>query len=106
MITADNFTAAVRIISSAQGKEVILVTPVSASSYLGSTCFAALCNAVSEACPNCPHKFFLDCQDNAGEALSAIRSGIKHVIFTGNREAAKRLSSVAEQTNCELLFSR
>ncbi|MBR7158360.1 MAG: hypothetical protein IKD08_01595 [Alphaproteobacteria bacterium] len=106
MITVTDLSQAIQALSSANDKETLLVTPISASSYLGISYFLSLCRKVSEACPTCPHKFFLDCGNNAGEALSAIRSGVKYVIFTGNQKAFARLSSIAAKMDCDLRQSR
>lgn len=39
----------------------------------------------------------LDCGDNVGAALSAIRAGVEAVVFTGRADVASRLADIARQ---------
>ncbi len=106
MITVTDFSQAIKLLSSAQGEEITLVTPISCSSYLGVSYFLSFNNKIKKIYPSYPFKFFLDCDDNAGEALAAIRSGVKYVLFTGKATSKKRLKSLADKMGCELRFIR
>jgi hypothetical protein len=48
----------------------------------------------------------LDCGDDAGAAQSALRAGVKAVIFIGRADVAERLAEIAGAKGIRLLTTR
>ena len=49
---------------------------------------------------------FLDCGDQPGAALAAIRAGVEGVIFTGRNDVADRLADIARQHGVRFVIER
>ena len=65
--------------------------------YVGPGWFKALLAAAREAVPDARCSSLLDCGDNVGAVLAAIRSEVEGVVFTGRPDAAHRLANIARQ---------
>jgi hypothetical protein len=76
---------------------VVLVSAPDAGGYVGPGWFKAQVAAAREAVPGALCSTFLDCGDNVGAALMAIRAEVEGVVFTGRPDAAHRLADVARQ---------
>jgi len=76
---------------------VVLVSAPNAGGYAGPGWFKALVAAAREAVPDISCSTFLDCGDNIGAALAAIRAEAQGVIFTGRPDVARRLADIAQQ---------
>jgi hypothetical protein len=85
-------TAAVRA-----GHPVVLVSAPDAGGYAGPGWFKALVATAREAVPDVRCSSLLDCGDNVGVALAAIRAEVEGVIFTGRPDVADRLTDIARQ---------
>jgi len=48
----------------------------------------------------------LDCGDQAGAALAALRAGAECIVFTGRADVAERLAGIAAQQGARLLTAR
>ena len=83
-----------------------LVSARDAGGYLGPGWFAALVRAAREAVPDARFSALLDCGDNVGAALAAIRSDIEGVVFTGRADVAGRLADIAQQHGVRLETER
>jgi hypothetical protein len=79
------------------GRQVGLVSAPDAGGYVGPGWFKALVAAAHEAVPDARCSTFLDCGDNVGAALAAIRAEVEGVIFTGRPDVADRLADIARQ---------
>ena len=75
----------------------MLVSAPNAGGYVGPGWFKALVAAAREAVPDARRSSFLDCGDNVGAALAAIRAEVEGVIFTGRQGVAHRLADIARQ---------
>ena len=64
---------------------------------MGPGWFKALIAAAREAVPEVRCSSLLDCGDNVGAALAALRAEVEGVIFTGRRNVARRLADIAQQ---------
>jgi len=62
--------------------------------------------AAREAAPDARFSAILDCGDQAGAALAAIRAQIEGVIFTGRADVASRLADIARQHGVRLETTR
>jgi hypothetical protein len=90
----------------ASARPVLLVSAPDAGSYVGPGWFAALISAAREAVPAARFSGLLDCSDNAGAALAAIRAEVEGVIFTGRSDVARRLADIACQHGVTFESSR
>jgi hypothetical protein len=81
------------------GRPVVLASAPDAGGYTGPGWFGGLVAAAREAVPDARCSSLLDCGDNVGAALAAIRAEIEGVIFTGRADAAGRLADIARQHN-------
>ena len=75
----------------------MLISAPDAGGYVGPGWFKALVAAAREAVPDIRCSTFLDCGDNVGAALAAIRAEVEGVIFTGRPDIARRLADIAQQ---------
>ena len=75
----------------------MLISAPDAGGYVGPGWFKALVAAAREAVPDARCSSVLDCGDNVGAALAAIRAEVEAVIFTGRPDAARRLDDIAQQ---------
>jgi hypothetical protein len=65
-----------------------------AAGYAGVGWFAALAAILAERHPSLEATLILDCADEAGTAMGALRRGIVHIRFTGAPETAAKLASI------------
>jgi len=79
------------------GHPVVLVSAPNAGAYVGPGWFKALVAAAREAVSDARCSTLLDCGDNVGAALAAIRAEVEGVIFTGRTDVARRLADIARQ---------
>ena len=79
------------------GRLAVLVSAPDAGGYAGTGWFKALVATAREAVPDVPCSSLLDCGDNVGAALAAIRAEVEGVIFTGRSDVARRLADIARQ---------
>jgi acyl-CoA reductase-like NAD-dependent aldehyde dehydrogenase len=89
-------TAALRAATRA-GRAVVLASAPGAGSYVGPGWFRELIAAAREAVPEASFSALLDCGDDRGAALAAIRSQVEGVVFTGPADVARRLADIATQ---------
>jgi hypothetical protein len=77
------------------GRPVLLASAPAAGCYAGPGWFAALVAAARAEFPDLAVEAELDCADQPGAALGALRAGIARVRFHGGDEAAARLREIA-----------
>jgi hypothetical protein len=88
------------------GRPVVLASPPGAGSYVGPGWFGAFVAAAREAVPDARFSILLDCGDDVGAALAAIRSEIQGVVFTGRADVARRLADIACQHGVRFVTDR
>jgi delta 1-pyrroline-5-carboxylate dehydrogenase len=88
------------------GRPVVLAGPPGAGSYVGPGWFGALVAAAREAVPDARFSSLLDCGNDVGAALAAIRSEIEGVVFTGRGDVARRLTDIAHQHGVRFVTDR
>jgi acyl-CoA reductase-like NAD-dependent aldehyde dehydrogenase len=79
------------------GRTIVLASAPDAGGYVGPGWFGALIAAAREAVPEARFSALLDCGDNVGAALAAIRSEIEGIVFIGRADVASRLADIARQ---------
>jgi hypothetical protein len=98
-------TAALKAAARAD-RSVLLASAPGAGSYAGPGWFGALVADARQAVPDARFFALLDCGDDAGAALGAIRSEIEGVIFTGRVDVARRLYDIARQYGVRFVTDR
>ena len=93
--------AALRAAAQAE-RAVVLASAPGGGSYVGPGWFGAVIDAAREAVPDAQFEALLDCGDDIGAALAAIRSEIEGVVFTGRPDVAHRLADIARQHGVRL----
>ena len=73
---------------------LILRSAPGAAGYAGVGWFTALTAILAERHPTMQATLILDCADEAGTAMGALRRGIRHIRFTGPAEVATKLASI------------
>jgi len=72
-----------------------LLSAPGAASAAGVGWFAALGDIIAERFPDLSATVTLDCADEPGLALGALRRGLKSIVLTGNPEAIARVTEIA-----------
>lgn len=65
--------------------------------YAGPGWFAGIVAAARQAAPDAQFSALLDCDDEVGAVLAAIRAGVERIVFTGGADVAQRLAEIAAQ---------
>jgi hypothetical protein len=84
------------------GVAVTLASAAGAGAYAGPLWFKALIDAARKAHPEAEFDAVLDCAEEAGSALAALRAGIARVGFSGPPDVAARLQAIAEALGAAL----
>jgi delta 1-pyrroline-5-carboxylate dehydrogenase len=87
-------------------RPVTILSAPDAGIYAGPGWFGAVIEAAREAVPDARSSAFLDCGDQPGAALAAIRAEIEGIIFTGRADVAARLADIARQHGVRFLTER
>jgi hypothetical protein len=94
-------TAAVKV-----GRPIVVISPPGAGSYVGPGWFREVIAAARETVSGARCSALLDCGDDVGAALAAIRSEIEGVVFIGRADVARRLADIASQHGLRFLTAR
>jgi acyl-CoA reductase-like NAD-dependent aldehyde dehydrogenase len=105
-IVVRSLAEAVAALEAANCREIVLVSAPGAGLYAGPGWWAALTEAAREAVPAARFSAILDCGDDAGAAMAAIRAGVEAVIFTGRADVGRRLARIAVAQGARLLTIR
>ncbi len=92
--------------SAETGRKVTLASAPDAGIYAGPGWFGGLIAAALEAVPAAQCKILLDCGNDVGAVLAAIRAGIEAIVFTGRADVAERLADIARQRGSRLVTIR
>ena len=77
--------------------EVTLLSPPGAAAYIGATVFRDMIAAAAAAHPPARYQAVLDCGDDPGLALGAMRHGITGVRISNGKEISDKLADIAHQ---------
>jgi hypothetical protein len=83
--------------AAAHRTKVTLASAAGAGGYAGPAWFKAILDLAATAVPNAEFSAIIDCGEEAGTVLAALRLGLTHVRFTGSDLAAERLADIAGQ---------
>lgn len=90
----------------AAGRAVTLISAPGAAGYAGPGFFAALIETAAERHPGARFEAVLDCATAAGDALGALRRGLKLICFVGDREVADKLAEIAASLDAAIVTDR
>jgi len=79
----------------ALAKPVTLQSAPGAGANAGPRWFLAVLSEAARSCPAAQYDAVLDCADEPGTVLAALRAGCKRVIFTGAPETRAKLADIA-----------
>lgn len=85
---------------------IVLLSAPDAGVYAGPGWFRALVEAARQMVPEARVRAMLDCGDEAGAALAAIRAQVEGAIFTGRPDVAHRLAEIAGQAGVRFATER
>ena len=88
------------------GRSVVLVSSPGAGSYVGPGWFREVVAAAREAVPEASCSSLLDCSDDRGAALAALRSEVEGIVFTGRADVSRRLADMASQYRVRFVTER
>ncbi len=85
------------------GVPVTLASAPEAAGYLGALWFRELVRMASEERPEVRVNSVIDCGDQPGHVMAALRQGLKRVRFTGSKTTAAMLGDLASQYDAEIV---
>ncbi|HXP75626.1 MAG TPA: hypothetical protein VN823_15895 [Stellaceae bacterium] len=88
--------------ASALGLPVTLASAPGAGTYAGPHWFLALVAEAAREHPGVAVDAVIDCADEAGTALAALRAGCKRVHFTGRADTREKLGEIAAALGAEI----
>jgi hypothetical protein len=108
VIVIHSLTHAIAALSAAAEacRPIILASPPDAGIYAGPGWFREVLRAAQEAVPKAQFSAPLDCGDDAGAAMAAIRAGLRAIIFIGRPEVAAQLADIAAGGGATLITRR
>src|SRR5215472_13289135 len=81
--------------SASLGIPVMLATAPAAAGNAGPLWFKALIEEARRSHPTADVTALLDCGEEPGTVLGALRAGIRHIRFTGDEATRQRLAEIA-----------
>jgi hypothetical protein len=84
------------------GVPVTLMSAPGAGSYTGPRWFLAVVAEAARTCPGAAFDSVIDCADESGTVLGALRAGAKRVRFTGPAAARRKLEAIAAHRGAAL----
>jgi hypothetical protein len=84
------------------GVPVVLMSGPGAASYAGPAWFLEVERQARRAQPQVDATAILDCADQPGRALAALRLGVKRLRLNGNPKARKRVAAIAAAMGAEI----
>jgi hypothetical protein len=91
------------VLAAASVAKVVLVSPPGAAAYLGVGFFAALVDAARAEFPGIAIEAVMDCGEDPGWALSALRMGFKAIALRGDPRARARVAAIARAMGARVL---
>ncbi len=85
------------------GVPVTLASAPEAAGYLGALWFRELVRMASAERPEARVSALIDCGDQPGHVMAALRQGLKRVRFTGPKATAETLGNLARQYDAEIV---
>ena len=84
------------------GRPVVIASAPDAGINAGPGWFREVLHGAHKAVPMAQFSSLLDCGDDAGAAMAALRAGLEAIVFTGPAEVAARLNDILAQAGARL----
>jgi hypothetical protein len=81
---------------------ITLVSAPGAGGYAGPRWFLAVVSEAARVHPGAAFDAVVDCADEPGTVLAALRAGARRVVFTGGGEARRKLAAIAAELGAEI----
>lgn len=88
------------------GRPVTLRTAPGAAAYAGPAYLKRVTDSALGAHPGSGSEAVIDCGDDPGVTLTALRLGWRRLLFDGHREAGAKLADMAAQMGAEVTRAR
>jgi hypothetical protein len=88
--------------AAALGMSVTLLSARGMAGFMGPMWFKALIDEANETHPGAAATAMLDCADEPGTVLAALRAGLKRVRFTGAADMRAKLEAIARQSGATI----
>jgi len=85
-------------------REIVLASAPEAGLSAGPGWFREIVTAARDAVPAARFSVLLDCGDDTGAAMAAIRAGVEAIVFTGPADVATRLAGIAGQIGSRVVI--
>jgi len=89
--------------AAAGGRDLDLRSGPGAGAYAGGGWWTALVAQVAAEFPGLALRGVLDCDDDAGAAMAALRAGVIHLAFAGPPALRRRVADLAAQSGAEIV---
>jgi len=99
--TIDHAKAALAV-AAERNTPVVLLSAPGAVAYLGATVFRDMVSQAAEENPTAQYQAVLDCGDDPGLAMGAMRHGVKSVCVHVRPEIRAKLAENAEKRGCSV----
>jgi delta 1-pyrroline-5-carboxylate dehydrogenase len=108
VVIVHSLTQAVAALAAAAAarRRIVLASAPDAGIYAGPGWWWALIAAARAAMPAAEFSALLDCGDEPGAALAAIRTEVEAVVFTGPADLARRLADIARRHGVRFATAR
>lgn len=83
-----------------------LISAPGAAAYAGAPWFLALLDQARSMAPDLAVAGILDCAEDPGHAMAALRAGAAVIVFTGEAAVAEKLSALAAESGSAVLRQR
>jgi hypothetical protein len=105
-VTVHDAEGATLALSLVGGRGVLLLSAPGAAGSLGHGWFLAIIAAAAEAFPGAPHEAVLDCTNAPGQALAALRAGLREIILDPASPAFGQVAGAAAEVGARLHTTR
>lgn len=85
---------------------MILLSAPGAAAYAGAGWFRALIDEARARYPGASMSSILDCASASGDALAALREGIKVIRFGGSQKVNNKIADIAKQLGASVITRR
>lgn len=83
-----------------------LISAPGAAAYAGPIWFLTLVEQARAVSPEIPIGGVLDCAEDPGHAMAALRAGVEAIVFTGDDTLADKLATLAQANGAVVLRRR
>ncbi len=83
-----------------------LISAPGAAAYAGPVWFREIVAQARAKAPELAVSGMLDCADDAGHALAALRAGVEAIVFTGDAAIVEKLTAIARATGATVHDTR